>query len=282
MCGNSIGLGGKEESACGPGTLKGVIDIDSPKEVEVNLSAYAVNIPNQSDEEYASFPQEYPTPYLRYEYSPGEFKYTDELENWYLVDEVIGDDGNTYFLYRSDQMVKIRLPEDSNCNSKSSTIIFNIEGRLSSYSDQNEAWEEYPVLKYASTNDIFSCEVFKDTKHVCDPKLKPSELTTSIIICASCDNEELINDLEQSNHPIKNVSNPFSEILEFNYISKDDSELTITLLSQNGSAISTNYLSASKGRNILQIPTETVSNGIYFLSVFDGTENHVEKVICVK
>ena len=278
----SVDGGGKSDNHCKTGTAKGKIVTDSPNEVEIIILAHAVNIPTTSDNDKVTFPKEYPALHLRYEYSPGVHKYTDPLINWVFIDQITANDGEVHSLYRSYQKVRVQLPEDAKCNPETFTINFTGDNRLYTYSDKNNKWEEYPIYTYAESDDIFSCKIFKETMHVCDPKLKPMELVTAIDICIPCENKELESDFEQSSQPIKMMANPFSETLDFNYISKDDSDLTVTLFSENGKTISTNYLFAKKGHNNLQIPTGAVSNGIYFLSVFDGTENHVEKVICVK
>jgi len=50
----------------------------------------------------------------------------------------------------------------------------------------------------------------------------------------------------------------------------------------NGRTISTKYLAAEEGLNKMEISTDAVSKGIYFLSIFDGENNYVQKVICAK
>lgn len=274
--------GDKADNACGPGSITGIIDIESPNEVEVTLTAYAVNIPRSSDGNDNSFPTEYPKLHLRYAYSANHFMHTKPLERWTLVDEVIANNGEVHLLYRSDQKVKVLLPEDSKCDPESSTILFPIDIRLYTFSEQNGRWEDYPINDYADPNDIFSCEVFDNTKHVCDPKVKPSDLVTIIDICVSCDNKAEVNDFEFSIQQTKVLANPFSETLNFIYVAKNAADLTITLLTMDGSTILNNFESVKEGNNKLQISTGGLSSGTYFLSVFDGEKNFVQKVVCVK
>jgi len=174
--------GDKADNACGPGTISGIISKNSSKEVEVTLSAYAVNIPvNQEGNDHV-FPSEYPALHLRYQYGVDQFKYTESLINWTLVDEIITNNGEIRTLYRSDQKVNLILPENSECAPESSTIIFPIDIRLYTYSAENDEWEDFPIDNYAAPDDIFSCEVFDNTKHICDPKLKPIDLMSTIDI----------------------------------------------------------------------------------------------------
>jgi len=232
-------LGGKASPLCSPGSLEGKIDKENPNEVEIYLVAHVVNL-KVSSNGIAYIPEDYPALHLRYEYSSGVFKYTKKITTWTQVEEIVTNNGDVNIVYRANEKVKVLLPKNTDCDYKTSTKSFTIEGGLYTYSDKNNNWEKYPIYIHSGPEDIFSCNVFKETMHVCDPKLDKMELRTAIDVCIPC---------KKNSKQINILLNPFAETLDFEYLSENASSLTITLLSSDGRAILTDTQTVTEGNN---------------------------------
>lgn len=268
---------------CSQESLLGLIKDDSSNEVEVNIAAYAVNIPGIEDENNNSFPDEYPKPFLRYKYGPGEFMFTDELIDWKIVDEMKASDGSTDYLYQATKTVNIQLPDDVECNEETGTMNFQLDLRLFSYSSQNDDWQDYPIMDYSDKGNLFSCDHFHETKHLCHPDME-AKFAHSVEICIPCNDEpENLSSSEiNKDNVLRILSNPFSEMLEYKLISKRESKFNVSLHSYDGSLVFNKDISTSIGANNLQISDINFNKGIYYLSfVGEGTKS-VHKILCIK
>ncbi len=274
-------------SKCGPGSLHGKVSENSSDLIELSIVAYAVNIPNATDGINNSFPEGYPRPFLRYEYSPGVYKYTDELTNWTLIDKFESLDGKVDYFYKAEKLVQVKLPKSAECNNENSTMNFSMDLKLSTFSAKSDAWEDYPIHQFGGSDDIFSCEIFDDTKHICDSSLEPAEVDSSVDICVPCQNttfsDLIFNSVElDKNTQLKILSNPFTDILEYQLFSQKESEFDVSLHSFDGQNVVNTHIKTSIGQNDFQISGDHLKSGIYYLSfVGEGTKT-VRKVMCVR
>ena len=265
--------GDKNGSLCGASYINGRILQSSAEEIEVTLPVHITkDVTNSQDYEF-EFPEDYPEPFLRYEYSPNEFRYTSLADNWNVIEERTTERGDLYFVFRSENIVRIQKPKVYTCESERSSFEFNMNSRLYTFSDEKNEFVEYPVYDYADSDDIFSCTVFKETMHICDPKLDPMELDTEVNICVPC---------IPSSNELTVLSNPFSNNLSFNYESIPNTKLRVSLLSTNGSLMSSRDVLTKEGVNRITISTADIPSGTYFLNVVNGKKKIVKKVVCLQ
>lgn len=277
---------------CNDNTLWATNDINELNEITIMLTAYAVdvhkagkaNVHNTPEEGISiPFPENYPTPVIRYEYSPQEYLYTEALEYWSYEGEYSVNNGPTHSLYSSSRIVNIALPESYSCETSFETVQFYIDARLMTYSDETQSYENYPVHLYGEADDIFSCDIFFDTKYICDDT-NQTEPETDILVCIPCKHLDIHSrSIESTNFDnIKILANPFSNKLQFSLETKSDSDILISLLTATGQNIFESSISTTAGINNFDIPTTQIPSGIYYLSTFSEGRRLVQKVVCVK
>ena len=278
-------------TTCEDDSVWAVRDDAESNEVEILLTAYVVDLVGKDENipsDPIAFPARYPRPYMRYEYSPGVFEYTNELVNWTFQSKISVLGGPVHNLFSASVFVTMQLPDGDTCEPGISTVDFTRDVRLSTYSDKADGKIDYPILSYGSADEIFSCDIFNDTKDICNGEtLNSDDILTLVDICLPChiihqDNPGARNSSIAENAGIKMLSNPFSESINFDYESKKSSSLKVALHSFDGQLILDNSYETNIGKNRIQIPTENFTSGIYYLSIFDGDEKSVQKVVCVK
>ncbi len=273
-------------SPCGIESLLGTISEDSPEEVEIEIAAFAVNIPGADVGSKNSFPENYPSPFLRYAYSPNNYRYTDVLDNWAFQAEIESADGTIDILYKATMKVKVLLPGNIECHEETSTMSFPMDLSLFTYSMDKDQWETYPIFNYTGPDEIFNCKLFHETRHICYPELE-ADVLSSVDICIECQNdgldESILNLVEiDKNNQLKILSNPFTEILEYQILSKKESEFTVALYSFDGKIVNNTNIKTSIGQNDFHITSENLKSGIYYLSFVGMGSKLVQKVMCVK
>jgi len=290
-----IGNWGGEDvppSNCENTTVWGTNNQGVSDDVEILITAYAVNIPGASNlpgSTNISFPANYPKPFLRYESSPGQYMYTEELTNWTFEQQITTQNCQLYDLYSASKLVTVQLPSWASCDEETSTIEFTIDLRLSTttviYGDFYDYVDyiDYPLSDYGAPGEIFSCEVFFDTRHICNPRLDYDPLTT-IDICIPCNivdgNYEGRSEKTTTKSQIKKLTNPFSESLNFIFESEIDNEIVISLYNNQGQRILEKSQRAFKGTTKIEISVENIPTGIYYLTILSDDKRIVEKVIC--
>jgi len=273
------------ESLCGNGKIWGSFTGDEPNEIEILLTAFTVDLPINNGLPY--FPIDHPIPSLKYTYDDGFYNYTEELKDWTFLDKVEGFSGIEHNIYYSSKVVSIIVPEDIFCDDESATIEFSIDLKLSTYDEEKGIFVDYPIMTYGGLNGIFSCDVYEETKHICDPNLKPVEVSHVAEVCTPCLDDEAVILSTTENTLIEDdrfiiLSNPFSEIIAYEFYNSKDAVLTESLYTTEGQLVFTKTSQIMAGENQLSINTENITAGIYYLAVRTEGQNYIKKVICVK
>jgi Secretion system C-terminal sorting domain len=62
-------------------------------------------------------------------------------------------------------------------------------------------------------------------------------------------------------------------------LQSDNGEITISLMDITGKIVQTEKKTVSEGRNTIAYPLSKIANGVYFLTVFDGKSQIIEKIV---
>ena len=189
--------------------------------------------------------------------------------------------------YEAEKTVRVHFPSNAICNDDSGTISYSMDLRIYTYDEIKNSWEAYPIFDFAESHDIFSCEVFDNTKHLCNADLEPIPDVNSVDLCVPCPKNlassfELHGKEIDKNNKIKILANPFVETLIYQIFSEKESNFNVSLNSADGQMVFNSNVITSIGANNLQISGNDLTSGLYYLVLRGEGTSFTTKVFCVK
>jgi hypothetical protein len=153
------------------------------------------------------------------------------------------------------------------------------------FGDGNTSNLQYPTHIYNQVGDYNLCLTYTDasgcSSYYCDTitiSSKSSGYTLNVI------NESQINTLDilslESNNKSKIYPNPVNNLSFLDYSSDKISNLSLTYIDYSGKIIKNENVKISSGNNKIELFTEKLTNGLYFLKI--NGENHVETLSFIK
>ena len=147
-------------------------------------------------------------------------------------------------------------------------------------------YKYYPVFDHASTNGLFSCNIFEFTECVCNNSCSsviPSFSSINKCDCGRPDDNGNGFDFYQSsnegNYQTKSTAtlstspNPFKDSFTLYYPAESNDEINISIYNINGQKIINSKELVAKGSNTISVGASELSTGIYFVQVVDSNQN---------
>ena len=153
------------------------------------------------------------------------------------------------------------------------------------FGDGNTSNLQYPTHVYNQVGDYNLCLTFTDangcSSNYCDTitiSSKSSGYTLHVI------DESQINTLDILSSEPKNNSkiypNPVNNLSFLDYSCDKNTNLSLTYFDYSGKIIKNENVKISSGNNKIELSTEELTNGLYFLKI--NGENHVETLSFIK
>jgi len=153
------------------------------------------------------------------------------------------------------------------------------------FGDGNTSNLQYPTHIYNQVGDYNLCLSYTDangcSSNYCDTitiSSKSSGYTLHVI------DENQINTLDILNSEPKNKSkiypNPVNNLSFLDYSCDKNTNLSLTYIDYSGKIIKNENVKISSGNNKIELSTEELTNGLYFLKI--NGENHVETLSFIK
>ena len=153
------------------------------------------------------------------------------------------------------------------------------------FGDGNTSNLQYPTHVYNQVGDYNLCLTYTDangcSSYYCDTitiSSKSSGYTLHVI------DESQINTLDILNSEPKNKSkiypNPVNNLSFLDYSCDKNTNLSLTYFDYSGKIIKNENVKISSGNNKIELSTEELTNGLYFLKI--NGENHVETLSFIK
>ena len=153
------------------------------------------------------------------------------------------------------------------------------------FGDGNTSNLQYPTHLYTQVGAYHLCLTYTDangcSSYYCDTitiSSKSSGYTLNVI------NESQINTLDILSSEPKNKSkiypNPVNNISFLDYSSDKNSNLSLTYIDYSGKIIKNERVKISSGNNKIELSTENLTKGLYFLKICG--ETHVETISFIK
>lgn len=260
----------------------------------VTISTYTTNLVKKP--QYGinyPWPSNYPDMHLSWEYQPGQTNTTTKLDIW----KYIGTHHSGHAIFECQKNLIPKYLENFECNS----AFFTFEMPLELVTPSSSGYITYPIISYAASDDIFSCQVFEETCALCNPPggSGQCQLTLSPFynfeICADCEaNYCYDQDQAPSDHigqtqkivstqvQLEVVPNPFSTNVSISYSTSLESAVKVSIYNANGQKIRSEEKFAGVGNNSFELNTEQLSNGIYYLEISDGVNINVERLVKIQ
>ena len=153
------------------------------------------------------------------------------------------------------------------------------------FGDGNTSNLQYPTHVYNQVGDYNLCLTYSDangcSSNYCDTitiSSKSSGYTLNVI------NESQVNTLDILSSEPKNKSkiypNPVNNLSFLDYSCDKNTNLSLTYIDYSGKIIKNENVKISSGNNKIELSTEELTNGLYFLKI--NGENHVETLSFIK
>lgn len=299
VCGPGNALSGSLPPVCGDADIHVLIDEGCTDLVPVTV--YLTNIDDNPEYNIDyDLPSETRAIHIKYEYSPGNWVITDELN-----DVIFKGMANGIPIFGIDVNLPTEVTTDIGCSSDNYRVIMDdlklqvVTPNMNTGNGPN--FILYPLLDEAnSSTGIFSCEIFMETHCVCigngycDPTSPDHMPNYNFELCIECDCEEKgsgvgisrntsVFDKKLTNDFYEISPNPFSEFVQVEMIAVDDnSEFHVRVFDSMGKAVHNQQYNTMKGPNSFKINTSLLTQGVYYFVIDNGNYSTTEKLILMK
>ncbi len=299
VCGPGTALTGGIPSICGDADIHVLIDEECIDLVPVTV--YLTNIDDNPDYNVDyDLPEGTKDIHIKYEYSPGNWVITDELN-----DVIFKGMSNGIPVFGIDVNLPTEITTDIGCfpnihgvtmdDLKLEVVTPNL------YTGNGPDFILYPLLDEANSNTgIFSCEIFMETHCVCvgngycDPNSPDHMPNYNFELCIECAcngkgigagssaNTSGFDDRFVNDH-LEISPNPFSDFVQVGIVAvENNSEFHIRLFDSMGKAVHNQHYNGVKGSNNFKINTSLLTQGVYYFVIDNGNYSTTEKLILMK
>ncbi len=300
LCDSGTSYSGRPATGCPDETIAVVFESQYCTTPMIPLAVYCVNLEQYIDYSGGKKPLVWPTDldpvHLQYQDVNGSGIVTPAITSW----ESLGDydiHGVSYSVYKGEVMIPLSNLMNINICSKdpNQQTLFNLSVELVTF-DENGNLGTFPLSDYGGPDDIFSCKVFTENCNLCSDAgsdCTPRPPIDSLSICFDCSDCEVPNP-EQPNDPegradnrmastfnANQVSinpNPFSDFLEYKYTSKSEEQITVNLVSIDGSLVLQEIKKVGIGENNFILDTSHLVQGLYFLQINSGSDRILQRL----
>jgi hypothetical protein len=112
--------------------------------------------------------------------------------------------------------------------------------------------------------------------------------TVTLIVTNSCGSDTMVQNIMIQGVGIENIfqisdlivfPNPATELIQIQWTANENLKFNLSITDVSGRTILTKNITAFVGNNILSLPVEYLSNGVYILKLSDGTHTTVSRFI---
>lgn len=252
-----------------------------------------------------SMPQNMPDLYFQYSINGGTPQITSQSYNEFIFHNETHPANPAhgepfYFIYDVDITIDINL--DGQCEEAGVNAEVPIEITM-----VDQFGNVYPVDSYANPNEVYSCKVFVETCHTCNPNFclvnepEPIYFGKACGECTkTCDGpiftpqwrtdsdeeirieisklkENILNEEDIFNFTIQ--PNPFSKNFTIQYHAENTTNIEIEILDIKGQRILYTLKKLNKGFNSIDIESSSCKQGIYFCKIKTPTKIITKKII---
>ncbi len=295
LCDRSFGTGGGDViSDCPDGTVWADVDNTSCTNGVVPIAVFCLDLgPVSGYDEFITWPTERDPVYLRYAYDENTDLITNQITQWQYVRDLVLRNGQSYKVFQGAVDVNVAALNNLDCGDGSQNLNFDMDVEILTYDRSNPGYYLYPVDKYGFPGDIFSCDVFPENCHLCNP-LPGSGCggqgfpVYTMNVCLDCDQCNIIDndplDVRKAapttaSTLLRVQPNPFSTFTEYEYQSSKLGEIAVRLLNSDGTTVLLEKQNVSIGKNRYRIEANDLPSGVYYLQIRDGEESQVQRLI---